>query len=94
MARYGARVLVNDIGASLEGAGRDTVPAQRVVDEIVAAGGEAAANTDSVAESGAGTPIATQGWKYSAGSTASSTTRVTSATASSPRCPTRNGTPC
>jgi NAD(P)-dependent dehydrogenase (short-subunit alcohol dehydrogenase family) len=46
----GARVVVNDIGGSLAGEGRDTGPAQRVVDEIRAAGGEAVANTDSVAE--------------------------------------------
>jgi len=51
MAAEGARVVVNDIGASLAGEGGDAGPAQRVVDEIRAAGGEAVANTDSVAES-------------------------------------------
>jgi NAD(P)-dependent dehydrogenase (short-subunit alcohol dehydrogenase family) len=51
MARAGARVIVNDIGASVAGEGSDAGPAQRVVDEIRAAGGEAAANTDSVCES-------------------------------------------
>lgn len=60
MARYGARVLVNDIGASLDGAGRDTTPGQRVVEEIREAGGEAAVNTDSVAEKGAGERIISQ----------------------------------
>jgi NAD(P)-dependent dehydrogenase (short-subunit alcohol dehydrogenase family) len=50
MAANGARVVVNDIGASVSGEGRDSGPAQRVVDEIVAAGGEAVASTDSVSE--------------------------------------------
>jgi NAD(P)-dependent dehydrogenase (short-subunit alcohol dehydrogenase family) len=45
----GARVVVNDIGVSLSGEGGDAGPAQRVVEEIQAAGGEAVANTDSVA---------------------------------------------
>jgi len=50
MAAAGAAVVVNDIGASVHGEGRDTGPAQKVVDEIRAAGGKAAASTDSVAE--------------------------------------------
>jgi NAD(P)-dependent dehydrogenase (short-subunit alcohol dehydrogenase family) len=50
MAAAGASVLVNDIGASVSGEGRDTGPAQKVVDEIRAAGGKAVANTDSVAQ--------------------------------------------
>ncbi|MCZ2499109.1 SDR family NAD(P)-dependent oxidoreductase [Xylophilus sp. Kf1] len=50
MARAGARVVVNDIGASLSGEGADAGPAQKVVDEIRAEGGEAAANTDSVSD--------------------------------------------
>jgi NAD(P)-dependent dehydrogenase (short-subunit alcohol dehydrogenase family) len=50
MASAGAAVVVNDIGASVHGEGRDTGPAQKVVDEIRAAGGKAAASTDSVAE--------------------------------------------
>ena len=49
-AAQGAKVIVNDIGASLTGEGKDAGPAQKVVDEIKAAGGEASANTDSVAE--------------------------------------------
>ncbi len=51
MAQAGARVVVNDIGASVAGEGSDAGPAQRVVDEIRAAGGQAVANTDSVSES-------------------------------------------
>ena len=50
MARYGARVVVNDIGASLSGDGRDAGPAEQVVGEIRALGGEAVASTDSVAD--------------------------------------------
>ncbi|MDP9896424.1 NAD(P)-dependent dehydrogenase (short-subunit alcohol dehydrogenase family) [Variovorax boronicumulans] len=50
MARNGARVVVNDIGAALDGAGGSAGPAQQVVDEIRAAGGEAVPNTDSVAD--------------------------------------------
>ena len=50
MASKGAHVIVNDIGASTEGEGSDAGPAQDVVDEIKAAGGEAAANNDSVTE--------------------------------------------
>ena len=48
-AAEGAAVVVNDLGGSNAGEGADTGPAQRVVDEIVAAGGRAAANTDDVA---------------------------------------------
>jgi NAD(P)-dependent dehydrogenase (short-subunit alcohol dehydrogenase family) len=49
LARRGASVVVNDIGASLSGDGDDVGPAQRVVDEIAAAGGTAVANQDSIA---------------------------------------------
>ena len=50
MAAAGAKVVVNDIGASVHGEGKDAGPAQKVVDEIEAAGGMAFANNDSVAE--------------------------------------------
>ena len=50
MAAAGAAVVVNDIGTSVRGEGRDAGPAQKVVDEITAAGGKAVASTDSVAE--------------------------------------------
>jgi NAD(P)-dependent dehydrogenase (short-subunit alcohol dehydrogenase family) len=50
MAREGAQVVVNDIGASLAGEGGDQTPAQQVVEEIRTAGGEAVPNYDSVAE--------------------------------------------
>src|SRR3954469_17052324 len=59
LAREGAKVVVNDVGASMTGEGHDVGPAQRVVDEIRAAGGEAVANTDSVAEAAAAQRIVT-----------------------------------
>ena len=49
-AREGARVVVNDLGTSLAGEGRDLATAQVVVDEIRAAGGEAVPNGDDVAD--------------------------------------------
>jgi NAD(P)-dependent dehydrogenase (short-subunit alcohol dehydrogenase family) len=49
LARRGASVLVNDLGGSLDGSGSSASAAQRVVDEILAFGGAAAANHDSVA---------------------------------------------
>jgi NAD(P)-dependent dehydrogenase (short-subunit alcohol dehydrogenase family) len=49
-AAEGAKVVVNDLGGSTDGAGADTSPAQQVVDEIVAAGGSAMANFDDVAD--------------------------------------------
>ncbi|MET9489793.1 SDR family oxidoreductase [Nocardia sp. NPDC006630] len=48
-AREGASVVVNDLGGSNTGEGSDAGPAQEVVDEIIAAGGKAVANTDNVA---------------------------------------------
>jgi len=50
MAAAGAKVLVNDLGTSVKGEGASSGPAQKVVDEIRAAGGTAAASTDSVAD--------------------------------------------
>ena len=49
LARRGAKVLVNDLGGSVDGSGASSSAAQRVVDEIRAFGGQAAANHDSVA---------------------------------------------
>jgi len=50
LARQGAAVVVNDVGSELDGSGRDASLAARVVAEIEAAGGRAAASADSVAE--------------------------------------------
>src|SRR3954449_8443465 len=52
MARAGARVLINDIGASLGGEGRSATPAEKTKGLIEATGGEAAISTESVAEWG------------------------------------------
>jgi len=49
-AREGAKVVVNDLGGSADGVGADAGPAQQVVDEIRAQGGEAVANTDDCAD--------------------------------------------
>ena len=57
MAAAGAQVVVNDLGTSTSGEGADTGPAQQVVNEIQAAGGQAVANTDSVAEAAAANRI-------------------------------------
>ena len=50
LAQRGAKVLVNDLGGALDGAGVSTSAAQQVVDEIRAAGGEAIANGASVTD--------------------------------------------
>jgi NAD(P)-dependent dehydrogenase (short-subunit alcohol dehydrogenase family) len=50
LARHGAKVVVNDLGGDMHGGGADLSPAQQVVAEIVADGGEAVANGDSVAD--------------------------------------------
>ncbi len=50
LASRGAKVVVNDLGASLSGGGRSRAAADAVVAEIRAAGGTALANHDSVAE--------------------------------------------
>ena len=49
-ARQGAKVVVNDVGAELDGAGGSTGPAGEVVDLIRSAGGEAIANGEDVAD--------------------------------------------
>jgi NAD(P)-dependent dehydrogenase (short-subunit alcohol dehydrogenase family) len=48
LARRGALVVVNDLGGTVDGTGADASAAQKVVDEVKAAGGEAVANHDSV----------------------------------------------
>ena len=50
LARAGANVLVNDLGASLAGEGADEAPAHAVVREIEALGGAAAENGENVAD--------------------------------------------
>ena len=50
LASNGAKVVVNDLGGDAAGAGADTTPAQSVVDEILAMGGEAIVNGGNVAD--------------------------------------------
>jgi NAD(P)-dependent dehydrogenase (short-subunit alcohol dehydrogenase family) len=50
LARRGAKVVVNDLGASMDGSGGSSEAAQTVVEEIKAAGGEAIANGSSVTD--------------------------------------------
>ena len=50
LSAHGAKVVVNDLGGSMDGTGASAGPAQAVVDEIVAAGGEAVANTDDISD--------------------------------------------
>src|SRR3990167_6303439 len=50
LAEEGASVVVNDPGVNVDGSGHDAGPAEQVVNEIKAAGGEAVANLDSVAD--------------------------------------------
>jgi NAD(P)-dependent dehydrogenase (short-subunit alcohol dehydrogenase family) len=57
LAARGAKVVVNDLGGSLAGEGGDAGPAHDVVREIVAAGGQAVATTDSVATPAGGEAI-------------------------------------
>jgi NAD(P)-dependent dehydrogenase (short-subunit alcohol dehydrogenase family) len=55
LAARGAKVVVNDLGVARDGVGASASPAQSVVDEIIAAGGEAIANGASVTD-----PVAVQ----------------------------------
>lgn len=49
MGKEGAKVVVNDLGGASDGSGSDQTPAESVVQEIIAAGGQAVANYESVA---------------------------------------------
>ena len=58
LARRGAKVVVNDLGGARDGSGKGTVaPADKVVDEIKALGGDAVANYDNVASPQGGESI-------------------------------------
>lgn len=50
LAKRGAKVVVNDLGAARDGTGGDLSPAQQVVEEIKALGGEAIANGANVTD--------------------------------------------
>jgi NAD(P)-dependent dehydrogenase (short-subunit alcohol dehydrogenase family) len=49
-AEEGAKLVINDVGGANDGSGSDVTPAQEVVNEVTALGGEAVANYDSVAD--------------------------------------------
>ena len=53
----GAKVVVNDLGGAVDGSGSGSTPADEVVNEIIANGGEAVANYDSVASKEGGESI-------------------------------------
>ena len=57
LASRGARVVVNDLGGAVDGSGSDAGPAQQMSDEINEAGGEAVADTNSVATKEGGEAI-------------------------------------
>jgi NAD(P)-dependent dehydrogenase (short-subunit alcohol dehydrogenase family) len=57
LARRGASILVNDLGGAVDGSGSSMTAADRVVDEIIALGGVAAPNHDSVATAEGGKAI-------------------------------------
>ena len=84
LARAGAKVVVNDLGASLGGEGADATPAQEVVAEIEALGSQAVADGANVADFEAA-PRASSSTRStpSVGSTSSSTTPASCATACS-----------
>jgi NAD(P)-dependent dehydrogenase (short-subunit alcohol dehydrogenase family) len=50
LASEGASVVVNDLGAAVDGSGSDASPAAQVVDEIAAGGGKAAANGSDISD--------------------------------------------
>lgn len=62
LAREGARVVVNDIGVTLAGDGTGEDPAEAVVAEIRAAGGEAVANHDDIADWAGAARLVEQAW--------------------------------
>jgi NAD(P)-dependent dehydrogenase (short-subunit alcohol dehydrogenase family) len=50
LAEHGAKVVVNDLGGEMDGSGASTGPAQDVVNEIKAMGGEAVSNGDDISD--------------------------------------------
>ncbi len=60
LARHGAKVVVNDFGGARDGTGTDVGPAQQVVDEIVAADGQAVANAADVSDWSSAQALVTQ----------------------------------
>jgi NAD(P)-dependent dehydrogenase (short-subunit alcohol dehydrogenase family) len=83
-AKEGAKVVVNDLGGAVDGeGGGSATPAQKVCDEIAAAGGKAVPNADSVTDPAGAERMIKTAVENFGGSTASSTTPASCATASS-----------
>ena len=80
LAQAGASVVVNDVGGSLAGEGSDATPAQDVVNEVVAAGGQAVASYDDVSSFDAAGRSSGARSTDTGGSTSSSTTPGSCAT--------------
>lgn len=53
-AAEGAKLVLNDLGAGADGSGTDSGPSQAIADEIIAAGGQAIANGDDIADTATG----------------------------------------
>lgn len=64
LASRGAKIVVNDLGVGLKGEGADAGPAESVVQEIIAAGGEAVACTDTVTTPAGGQAIIDTAMKH------------------------------
>ena len=67
LASEGARVVVNDVGGAADGSGTDAGPAQQVVDEIEAAGGQATANTSDISTWAGAEALVDQAWEHFGG---------------------------
>ncbi len=63
LGKRGCRVVVNDLGGSMHGGGNSSTPADKVVEEIKAAGGDAIANYDSVEDGAKIVQAALDTWK-------------------------------
>jgi NAD(P)-dependent dehydrogenase (short-subunit alcohol dehydrogenase family) len=83
-AAEGASIVVNDLGGSNAGEGADAGPAQQVVDEIIAAGGKAVANTENISIGMEPKAWCSRRSTSSAGSMCWSTTRASCGTPSFP----------
>jgi hypothetical protein len=85
LARRGAKVVVNDLGGSMDGSGGGSDAANKVVEEIKAAGGEAIANGSSVTDDAGVARWSRTPWTSGAGSTSWSPTPASCGTSPSPR---------
>ena len=80
LAAEGAKVIVNDVGASVQGQGGDKHPAEEVVEQINAGGSQAAVNASDVSSWQGAKSWSPKPWTPSANSTSWSTTQASCAT--------------